>query len=96
MCASLLNRLAIMELNPLKKIVPFIYISETSSNVQVSIPHDFYIHHDHFYTNNQLIFEENKFIWKPTLYFKDGFDKKILFSEFLCEKYNIRNIIEKK
>ena len=90
MNVKLLNRMAIMEHSQLKTLVPFIYKCKTRSNVEVSLPHDFYIHNDHLHTNDQYIFDTNKLIWKPSLYFKNGFGKHIHFSDYLCKKYRIK------
>jgi len=90
MNTSLLNRLAIMEHSQLKMIVPFIYKCEKRTNVEAYLPHDFYIHNDHLHTNDKYIFDTNKLIWKPSLYFKNGFGKHIHFSDYLCDKYRIK------
>ena len=90
MNVRLLNRMAIMEYSQLKGIVPFIYKCEMRKNVEISLPDNFYIHNDHLYTHDQYINGTNELIWKPALYFKNGFGTHIHFSDYLCRKYRIK------
>ena len=90
MNVKLLNRMAVMELHQLRNIVPFIYKCDTRKNVEASLPQNFYIHNDYLYTNDQYIFDTNKLIWQPSLYFKNGYGKHVHFSDYLCQKYRIK------
>ena len=86
----LLNRLAIMEHNNLRNICPFIFKGKCSDNKEVMIPH-FYIHNDKLYIQNKDINGETEFLWQPSLYFKNGYNKKCLFYDYINGKYNVTN-----
>ena len=84
----LLNRLAIMELNNLRNICPFVFKSLCSDNKEIIIPH-FYIHNDSLYIQNKVINGKNEFLWQPSLYFKNGYNKNIFYYDYLVDKYNV-------
>ena len=87
---QLLNRLAIMEHHQLKGLCPFLFKGVESKYKEVYLE-DFHIHNDYLHIKNQQYINNSKqFLWQPVLYFKNGYDQKILLFDYLQGKYKLK------
>jgi len=91
MAHTLLNRLATMEYQQLKMLCPFLYNGIYSNHQDIYLPKNIQIHNNVFYIETDGVSTiGHKLPWKHTLHFKNGFDERILFFDYLHGKYKIK------